>query len=60
MNFGCAMWRIQDELWEMTQNECEEEDDDYSLVLSSSKNGLKIKAARAVRCGVRMATTRAY
>jgi len=36
MNFGCAMWRIQDELWEMTQNECEEEEDGYSLVLSSS------------------------
>jgi hypothetical protein len=27
---------MQDELWEMTQNECEEEEDDYSLVLSSS------------------------
>jgi hypothetical protein len=36
MNFGCATWRIQDELWGMTQNECEEEEDDYSLVLSSS------------------------
>jgi hypothetical protein len=36
MNFGCARWRIQDELWGMTQNECEEEEDGYSLVLSSS------------------------
>ena len=36
MNFGCVLWRIQDELWGMTQNECEEEEDGYSLVLSSS------------------------
>jgi hypothetical protein len=36
MNFGCATWRIQDELWEMTQNEYEQEEDGNSLVLSSS------------------------
>jgi hypothetical protein len=60
MNFGCAMWRIQDELWEMTQNEYEQEEDGNSLWLSSPENGLKIQAARAVRCGVRMATARAY
>jgi hypothetical protein len=47
MNFGCATWRIQDELWEMTQNECEEEDDGYSLVLSSSnKRPLNTSSAR--------------
>jgi hypothetical protein len=37
-----------------------EEEDGSALLLSAQTNGLKIQAARAVRCGVRMATTRAY
>jgi hypothetical protein len=35
MNFDCERWRIQDELWEMTGNECKDEEDDDSIVLSS-------------------------
>jgi hypothetical protein len=35
MNFDCVRWRTQDELWEMTVDECKDEEDDGSLVLSS-------------------------
>jgi hypothetical protein len=61
MNFDCGLCptQTQDERWKITADEYEEENDGDSLWLSS-KNGLKMQAARAVRCGVRMATARAY
>jgi len=43
----------------MTADKREQEEDGSSMLLSSPSNGLKIQAARAVRCGVRMATARA-
>ena len=46
MNFDCVRWRIQDELWEMTADECEEEDGG-SIVLSSGANGLQKYNERA-------------
>jgi hypothetical protein len=61
MNFDCGLCptQTQDERWKITADEYEEENDGDSFWLSS-KNGLKMQAARAVRCGVRMATARAY
>ena len=59
MNFDCVLWPVQDEQLEMTSGKGNEGEDGFALVLSAQTNGLKIQAARAVRCGVRMATTRA-
>jgi hypothetical protein len=36
MNFDCEKWRTQDELWEMSANDCEDEEDGDSIVLSYS------------------------
>jgi hypothetical protein len=35
MNFDYVRWRTQDELWEMSIDECENEEDGDSIVLSS-------------------------
>ena len=45
MNFDGARWRIPDELWEMTDDECKDEEDEYPIVLSSraKKTGSKYK-----------------
>jgi hypothetical protein len=35
MNFDCAMWPAQDEQLGMTADKCKEEEDGYSILLSS-------------------------
>ena len=46
MNFDCVLWRIQDELWEMTQDEYEEEEDGDSLWALLKKRPQNTSSAR--------------
>jgi hypothetical protein len=45
MNFDCATWRIQDELWEMTANQREEQDG-YSLCYPLNQRSQNTISAR--------------